>query len=311
MYLKNDSSPKPIYAILVNASDGSPITSGVAAYHIQGTTRSAGQGTLTHIANGRWAYVPTQAETNYDAFAIDFYHASAVGQGVLVEIVTANQGLAVITADTSAIKQKTDAYLDATISSRAPANTALSNTVWTDAKADFLDAAISSRLEASSYVAPDNASISAIKTQTDKFQFDSNNYVYAVGLGGGGGSVQVIVQPLAARVQSPTGDGGIVFCWQNAQLDASWTLENVDLSGDQLAVVLYLETRPDEMVAQYSEGDLTVTYDPGSSSTLVMLSVPDSRVPPPGNYRYLLWDLTLDQVLVSGYVVVRAAPNPT
>ena len=79
-------------------------------------------------------------------------------------------------------------YLDATISSRAPANTALSNTVWTDAKAAFLDAAISSRLAASSYVAPDNASISAIKTQTDKLQFDSNNYVYAVGVGGGGGT---------------------------------------------------------------------------------------------------------------------------
>jgi hypothetical protein len=173
-----------------------------------------------------------------------------------------------------------------------------------------LDAAISTRLAASSYTAPDNASIAAIKAKTDKLTFNDENYVYAIAEIEVSG-VQVIVQPLAARVQSPTGDGGIVFCWQNAQLDASWTLENVDLSGDQLAVVLYLETRPDEMVAQYSEGDLTVTYDPGSSSTLVMLSVPDSRVPPPGNYRYLLWDLTLDQVLVSGYVVVRAAPNPT
>lgn len=119
MYLKNDSSPKPIYAILVNASDGAPITSGVTAYHIQGTTRTAGAGTLTHIANGRWAYVPTQAETNYDAFAIDFYHASAVGQGALVEVVTATQGIALITEDTSAIKAKTDAYLDAAISSRS------------------------------------------------------------------------------------------------------------------------------------------------------------------------------------------------
>lgn len=96
MYLKNDSSPNAIYAILVNASDGAPITSGVTAYHIQGTTRTAGAGTLTHIANGRWAYTPTQAETNYDAFAIDFYHDDAVGKGALVEVVTANQGLAII-----------------------------------------------------------------------------------------------------------------------------------------------------------------------------------------------------------------------
>ena len=56
------------------------------------------------------------------------------------------------------------------------------------AKLDNLDAAVSSRLAASSYIAPDNASIAAIKTQTDKLQFDSNNYVYAVGVGGGGGT---------------------------------------------------------------------------------------------------------------------------
>jgi len=199
MYLKNDTPPKPIYAILVNASDGSPITTGVTAYHIQGTTRTTGQGTLTHIANGRWAYTPTQAETNYDAFAIDFYHASAVGQGALVEVVTATQGIALITADTSAIKAKTDAYLDATvssrlaasgytapdnasisaikatvdanldapISSRAPASTALSNAVWTNTKAGYLDAAISSRLAGSAYTAPDNVSIAAIKTTVD------------------------------------------------------------------------------------------------------------------------------------------------
>ena len=222
MYLKNDTSPKPIYAILVNASDGAPITSGVTAYHIQGTTRTAGAGTLTHIANGRWAYTPTQAETNYDAFAIDFYHDDAVGKGALVEVVTANAGLAVITSDTSAIRQAVDAKLDVAVSTRlasgdyeAPDNdsiAAIKEVVETnlDAKVstrlasedyvepdnnsistikeivqDKLDEKVSSRLASQSYVAPDNASISAIKTQTDKFQFDSNNYVYAVGIGGG------------------------------------------------------------------------------------------------------------------------------
>ncbi len=44
---------------------------------------------------------------------------------------------------------------------------------------DNLDAAISSRLAAVSYTAPDNAGIAAIKVQTDKFGFDSDNYVYS------------------------------------------------------------------------------------------------------------------------------------
>lgn len=42
-----------------------------------------------------------------------------------------------------------------------------------------LDAAVSTRLAASSYVAPDNTGISAIKTQTDKLQFDAANNVMA------------------------------------------------------------------------------------------------------------------------------------
>ncbi|RMG93120.1 MAG: hypothetical protein D6706_15930, partial [Chloroflexi bacterium] len=40
-----------------------------------------------------------------------------------------------------------------------------------------VDATISSRLAASSYTAPDNSSISAIKTQTDKLTFNASNQV--------------------------------------------------------------------------------------------------------------------------------------
>lgn len=53
--------------------------------------------------------------------------------------------------------------LDAAISSRAAAATALSNVTWTDARAgnlDNLDAAVSSRLATAGYTAPDNAGIS-------------------------------------------------------------------------------------------------------------------------------------------------------
>jgi len=88
VYPKNTASPRAIYAKVVNASDGAPITSSVAAYHVEGTTRTSGDNSASHVANGLWAYTPSQAETNYDAFAIEFYHADAVGDGPIVEVVT-------------------------------------------------------------------------------------------------------------------------------------------------------------------------------------------------------------------------------
>ena len=91
MYKKNDTSPKPIKAKVVSATDGSAITTGVAAYHITGSTRTAGGGTLTHVANGLWTYTPTQTETNYDEFAIEFYHTSAVSSGPIVQVFTSSK----------------------------------------------------------------------------------------------------------------------------------------------------------------------------------------------------------------------------
>lgn len=68
--------------------------------------------------------------------------------------------------------------LDAAVTSRASAATALSNAVWTDTRAgklDNLDAAITTRLATVGYTAPDNAGITAIKTQTDKLAFTGND----------------------------------------------------------------------------------------------------------------------------------------
>lgn len=73
--------------------------------------------------------------------------------------------------------------LDTTVSSRAtqtsvnaiPINPLLTN----DARLNNLDATISSRLPTSSYVAPDNSGISAIKTKTDQLLFDVDTGVIA------------------------------------------------------------------------------------------------------------------------------------
>lgn len=79
-------------------------------------------------------------------------------------------------ADIILIKAKTDNLpadpaSNTQVNTRAPASTALDNTVWTGAKAAFIDVAISSR----NSVAPDNSGIAAIKSQTDQLVFVSGN----------------------------------------------------------------------------------------------------------------------------------------
>ncbi len=102
MYPKNTSSPRRIYAKVVSATDGSPLTADVVAYHIQADTRGAVGGTAAaHIANGLWGYTPTQPETDYDAFAIEFYHTGAVADGPVVEVVTTDLGLINAEVDTA------------------------------------------------------------------------------------------------------------------------------------------------------------------------------------------------------------------
>ena len=76
---------------MVDATDGSAITAGVVAFHITGTTRAAVTGDVAaHVAgsSGVWTYTPTTAETDYDEFAIEFYHADAVAGGPMVQVVT-------------------------------------------------------------------------------------------------------------------------------------------------------------------------------------------------------------------------------
>jgi len=64
-------------------------------------------------------------------------------------------------------------YLDAAISTRAPASTALDNTVWTNTKAGYLDAAISTR------AAESGGNLAAVKAKTDQLTFTTANKVDA------------------------------------------------------------------------------------------------------------------------------------
>ena len=89
MQPRNASTPRPVYAKVKAAADLTAITADVVAFHIQGSTRAAVGGTAAaHIANGLWVYTPTQGETNYTKFAVEFYHIDAEGLGPVVEVLT-------------------------------------------------------------------------------------------------------------------------------------------------------------------------------------------------------------------------------
>ncbi len=79
MFRTNVAS-QAVFAQMNSRTDGSPLTSSVSANVTTGAAGSqgAGAGTLTHMGNGQWRYVPTQAETNDPVFAVQFTHASGV-----------------------------------------------------------------------------------------------------------------------------------------------------------------------------------------------------------------------------------------
>jgi hypothetical protein len=88
MYKRNDPHPEPILSKLFRISDGSPIEDGVTVRITTPTETKPGEGTLQHLGDGKWIYVPTQAETNHPWFAVEFVHDEAVGKGTLVQVWT-------------------------------------------------------------------------------------------------------------------------------------------------------------------------------------------------------------------------------
>lgn len=80
-FQKNQAS-QTIFATLVNATTGAAITSGATVFVAgDSSSQSSGAGTLTHIGNGQWSYVPTQAETNVNMFGYSFAGTNVVPVG--------------------------------------------------------------------------------------------------------------------------------------------------------------------------------------------------------------------------------------
>jgi len=136
---------------------------------------------MTRISAGRYEYTHTfnATDTERPLIVVFDYNINAVAtqrRGVF-EVQKIEQTVNAIRADYTTVRAAKIDNLDVVLSTRAPASTALDNTVWTNAKAAFIDAAISSRLAAGSYTAPDNSSIAAIKAKTDNLPASPANEV--------------------------------------------------------------------------------------------------------------------------------------
>ena len=145
-YLKNTAG-QYLHFTLINASDGSAITSGtVTGYRtIDGGTQASVSGTITHKGNGQWQLALSQADTNGDEIGYLFTHTNGIPVSITIVTDTLKVGSLSIPTAVS-IRQEIDT------------------------NSTKLDVAISTRLATAGYTAPDNASITNILTDTDFLQ---------------------------------------------------------------------------------------------------------------------------------------------
>ena len=96
---RNAPYPQPIYACPVNKNDGTGFSTGITAYHVTTdpvtgeSVRVEGAGELTHVGGGLNCYVPTQAETDYENYAIHFWGSAVQGYGQVVQVTTCSEPL--------------------------------------------------------------------------------------------------------------------------------------------------------------------------------------------------------------------------
>lgn len=122
-------NPPHVSAQLNSKTDGSPITTGVAAYVVtDNNAQATGGGTLSHKTDGLWTYTPTELEASATSLVVSFVHSDAITQhrqiypdklldvGVWEFELTANPGASATTLDTSLAGNHHDgAFTDAWI----------------------------------------------------------------------------------------------------------------------------------------------------------------------------------------------------
>jgi hypothetical protein len=276
-YPKNAASPPPIFATVVKAADGTPITVGVAAKYSIGAHQGAGGGTLHGEDNGQWSYIPTQAETNVSGFGIQFYHADAVGTGPTVSVVTdtlaATLGTpagASVSADVLQVKNYVDdigaagagltalgdtriANLDAAVSTRGtPATNA--DAVWDEVLHTFHEVASSASVLLQSAGAAADPLLNTVPG------------AYAIGTAGyalgiiGAGTTATITTPVLGSVLTVTIGATFAATIGSLTLSGAYTLMDFSLkrSADDTDANAILRIRVSNPAAAATDGALIV-----------------------------------------------------
>jgi hypothetical protein len=163
--------------------------------------------------------------------------------------------------------------IDDTVSSRAPASTALSNVVWTDARAsklDNLDATISSR--------GSQADVTAIKSKTDNLQFNANNFVKSdvssVSDNGLNMAISRIDDTVTSRAPASTALSNMI--WTDARASKLDNLDTTISSRAPASTALSNATWTDERAAKLDNLDATVSSRGSQADLLAVKSKTDN-----------------------------------
>jgi hypothetical protein len=147
---------------------------GVYELHLPNNALASGANQVVFLLSDAGSNKVTPLPLEIQLVSYDPNDANGLGLARLDAAVTTRA--AASTALSNAIWTDTKAgYLDAAVTSRAPAATALTNATWTDAKAAYLDAAISGR------AAEAGGNVAAILADTDQLQTRLANMIEADG----------------------------------------------------------------------------------------------------------------------------------
>jgi hypothetical protein len=149
--------------------------------------------------------------------------------------------------------------------------------------------------------------LAGIKEQTDKLQFNEENYVYSITTISG---VQVIVQPLAARLIEPVTTGGDIVLWTHSRIRASWYVI-ADLTGHDLYWIIYDHTVVPPRQVQVIGPEYFSIHGQNDGSSVIIVEAPETLLPPVGTYRWIIRDQTagIDSVILTGKLTVIDAPD--
>jgi hypothetical protein len=257
--------------------------------------------------------------------------------GAKVEAMVLDEGDA--TALLAAIAAKVEEFLinegDATATLAAIAAAIRTNLAVELAR---IDAAISSRLATAGYTAPDNASVTAIKSKTDQLNFTGTDVKATLDgetatlpatppEGYGSELTEEQIDEIAAAVAAGAVVPNVTFSVRSTVSSGQVVSDNIthyqfdkfgpkqftiqdeaddpiDVSGCDLVFLVYAIGRPGTVLWSLSSADGEITVGGTDNNQVVVLATDDADTDTPGVFRYKLQDTTTDRTLARGVLTI-------